>query len=306
MRGFLFISAICLSSVMQAQAPLSWVEVGVFAGVSNYYGDLTQDYVVVKESNPAFGGFIKYNMTYQLGLKLNVNHGQIAADDANSDRADQQLRNLSFTSDVTEVALTLEYSFPGLYPKELRRPFSPYINAGIAGFHFNPRAFYRGEWYELQPIGTEGQGINFFDFREPYSLYELAIPFAIGVKWAFSERWNLGLEYAARWTFTDYLDDVSRTYVDRNLLIEENGIDAYALSNRSGEFLNADNIDFGNNDFRGDPTNNDWYMFFGLTLSRNFIAGTEEGFLSLDKPGLGCFQPKYLKKHTKKNYRSTR
>jgi opacity protein-like surface antigen len=289
-----------------SQAPMSWFEVGVFGGVSNYYGDLTQDYVVVKESEPAFGGFIKYNMSYQLGVKLNVNHGRVTAADANSDRADQLLRNLSFTSEVTEVGLVLEYSFPGLYPKELRRPFSPYVNAGIAGFRFNPQAFYRGEWYDLQPLGTEGQGINEFDFREPYSLYELAIPFAIGVKWAFSERWNLGLEYAARWTFTDYLDDVSRTYVERNLLIEENGIDAYNLSNRSGEFLNADNIPFDNNDFRGDPTNNDWYMFFGITLSRNFIAGAEEGFLSVDKPGLGCFQPKYIKKHKKKNYRSTR
>ena len=127
-----------------------------------------------------------------------------------------------------------------MFPKRVAMPFSPYANVGIAGFHFNPRTFFRGEWYDLQPIGTEGQGINELDFREPYSLYEFAIPFGIGVKWAFSERWNLGLEYAARWTFTDYLDDVSRTYVDRNLLIEENGILAYQLSNRTGEYLLAE------------------------------------------------------------------
>ena len=74
---------------------------------------------------------------------------------------------------------------------------------------------------------------------------------------------------------------MSRTYVDRNLLIEENGILAYQLSNRTGEYLLADNIDFGTNDFRGDPTDKDWYMFVGLTLSRNFIGGTDEGFISL-------------------------
>lgn len=305
-RNLLFALLLTSATSTMAQMPLlSWVEIGVFGGVANYYGDLTQDYVVWDESHPAYGGFIKYNFNYRSGLKLDVIHGTISAADANSDRADQLLRNLSFTSDVTEVALVFEYSFPGMFPKELRMPFSPYANVGIAGFHFNPRTFFRGEWYDLQPIGTEGQGINELDFREPYSLYEFAIPFGIGVKWAFSERWNLGLEYAARWTFTDYLDDVSRTYVDRNLLIEENGILAYQLSNRTGEYLLADNIDFGTNDFRGDPTDKDWYMFVGLTLSRNFISGTDEGFISLDKPGLGCFQPKYVKKHTKKNYRST-
>lgn len=305
MRTVLLAFLIAIGSVIQAQAPIQWIEVGVFGGVANYYGDLTRDYVVIGESHPAYGGFIKWNMNMNLGIKLNLYHGEVSAADANSDRADQKLRNLSFTSPVTELGLTFEYNFPGLYPKELRRPFSPYIYAGIGGFHFNPRAFYKGEWVDLQPIGTEGQGINSFDFREKYDLYALAIPFGIGVKWAFSERWNLGIEYGARFTFTDYLDDVSRTYVSRNLLIEENGILAYNLSNRSGEFLNTEPMDFDENDFRGDPTRTDWYMFLGLTLSRNFIAGTEDGFLTLEKPGLGCFQPKHTRKHTKR-YHTTK
>ncbi|MBC8048464.1 MAG: outer membrane beta-barrel protein [Fimbriimonadaceae bacterium] len=288
-----------------SQRPMQWMEVGVFGGVANYYGDLTQDYVVAGTSKPAFGGFIKYNMGYRMGLKLSLNHGWIAAADSNSTRQNQLLRNLSFESPVTEVALTFEYFFPGFYPKKLHRPLSPYVYTGIAGFHFKPEAFYEGEWYELQPLGTEGQDINELDFREPYSLYDLAIPIGIGVKWAMTERWNLGFEYGARWTFTDYLDDVSRTYADRNTLIEFNGLDAYNLSNRTGEILGGEPIDYSFNDYRGDPTNNDWYMFLGFTLSRNFIPGTEEGFLSLDKPGLGCFQPKKNKKNDK-NYHTTR
>lgn len=88
-------------------------------------------------------------------------------------------------------------------------------------------------------------------------------------------------------------------------MIEENGITAYNLSNRSGEFLKTEPMDFDENDFRGDPTRTDWYMFFGLTLSRNFIAGTDDGFLSLDKPGLGCFQPKQTRKREKR-YHSTK
>lgn len=305
MRTIILAAALFLANLLQAQAPMQWIEVGVFGGVSNYYGDLTRDYVVISESNPAFGGFIKWNMNMNAGIKLNVNQGEVSAADANSNRADQLLRNLSFTSSVTEVGLTFEYNFPGFYPKELRRPLSPYVYGGIGGVHFNPRAFYKGEWYELQPLGTEGQGINEFDFREKYPLYALTIPFGIGLKWAFTERWNLAIEYGARFTFTDYLDDVSRTYVSRNLLIEENGITAYNLSNRSGEYLNTEPMDFNENDFRGDPTRNDWYMFFGLTISRNFIAGTDEGFLTLDKAGLGCFQPKQTRKQNKR-YHTTK
>ncbi|MBC8173324.1 MAG: outer membrane beta-barrel protein [Chitinophagales bacterium] len=305
MRKFTLLVLICCSIPAFAQRPISWVEIGLMAGVSNYYGDLTHDFVVPRTSHPAFGGFIKYNMTYKSGIKLSINHGTISAADSNSNRSNLLLRNLSFSSPVTEVALTFEYAFPGLYPDNLKRPLSPYAYVGLAGFHFNPEAFYEGEWYELQPIGTEGQDINELDFREPYDLYDLAIPFGIGVKWAFTERWNLALEYGARWTFTDYLDDVSRTYVDRNLLIEFNGIDAYNLANRTGEYLGGEPIEYDFNDFRGDPTNNDWYMFLGFTISRNFIGGAEEGFLTLEKPGLGCFQPKKSKKQ-KKNYHTTK
>lgn len=305
MRKTVLILLTVFSVSVYGQRPMSWFEAGVMAGVSNYYGDLTQDYVVPGTSHPAFGGFLKYNMSYTMGIKLDVYHGTISAADSNSNRSNQLLRNLSFSSPVTEVGLTFEYYYPGFYPKKLQRPLSPYVYAGIAGFHFKPEAFYEGEWYDLQSLGTEGQDINSLDFREPYSLYELAIPIGIGVKWAMTERWNLGLEYGARWTFTDYLDDVSRTYVDRNTLIEFNGIDAYNLSNRTGEVLFGEPIDYSLNDFRGDPTNNDWYMFLGITLSRNFISGTEEGFLTLDKPGLGCFQPKKNKKN-KKNYHTTK
>jgi len=42
----------------------------------------------------------------------------------------------------------------------------------------------------------------------------LAIPFGVGVKYAINERINVGFEVLHRFTRTDYLDDVSKTYVD--------------------------------------------------------------------------------------------
>jgi len=279
---------------------MSYFEVGLMGGVANYYGDLTHDYVVAKESNPAYGGFIKYNLDHRMGVKFNVYSGTISAADKNSSRASLNARNLSFTSSVTEVAFTFEYNILGFRPVEFRQRYSPYVYAGLAGFHYNPQAYYEGEWYDLQPLGTEGQGMEIFPYREKYSLYQFAIPMGIGFKYALTERWNLGVEYGARWTFTDYLDDVSKTYVDRNLLIEANGIDAYNLSNRSGEYLLGEPFDYQNNDWRGDPTNTDWYMWLGVTFSRNMIKGIEEGFKTSTKSMLGCPGPRHINKPKKR------
>ena len=42
----------------------------------------------------------------------------------------------------------------------------------------------------------------------------ISIPFGGGVKYAFNDRFNIGFEVLHRFTNTDYLDDVSKTYVD--------------------------------------------------------------------------------------------
>ena len=42
----------------------------------------------------------------------------------------------------------------------------------------------------------------------------ISIPFGGGIKYSFNERINIGFEVLHRFTNTDYLDDVSTTYVD--------------------------------------------------------------------------------------------
>jgi hypothetical protein len=156
--GFIFLSG-------SLSAQMSYFEIGLMGGVANYYGDMTHDYVVLKESHPAYGGFVKYNVDAKKGFKFNVYSGTISAADKNSDRANLNARNLSFTSNVTEVAFTFEYNFLGYRPVEFKQRISPYAYAGLAGFHFNPQAYYEGEWYDLQPLGTEGQGMENFPYQ---------------------------------------------------------------------------------------------------------------------------------------------
>jgi hypothetical protein len=41
----------------------------------------------------------------------------------------------------------------------------------------------------------------------------ICVPFGVGVKYALNDRMNIGAELTYRFTNTDYLDDVSKTYV---------------------------------------------------------------------------------------------
>jgi hypothetical protein len=214
---------------------------------------------------------VKYNANAFIGVKLGMAYGRISGNDENSSRDYANLRNLSFTSDIIEGHLLVEWMILGLQPRMLKKRFSPYIASGVSIYRHNPKAFYQGQWYDLQPLGTEGQGTSAYPEREPYKLRQFAIPIIGGVKFALKERWSLGVEIGFRKTFTDYLDDVSTTYVDKDILIADNGILSYQLSNRTGEFLNGEPLDWDDKIVRGDPSDKDWYIIGGVTVSYNFI-----------------------------------
>jgi hypothetical protein len=99
-------------------------------------------------------------------------------------------------------------------PGEAAYSFTPYITLGVGLFNYDPYAYYRGEKVLLRPLGTEGQGSPLYPDRKQYSSMGISIPFGGGVKYAFNERVNIGFEVLHRFTNTDYLDDVSKTYVD--------------------------------------------------------------------------------------------
>jgi hypothetical protein len=166
----------------------------------------------------------------------------------------------------------------------------------VAIFSFNPKAKYEGPWqtttqgepysgwYELQPLGTEGQGTTEYPDREPYALTQVSLPFGMGIKWNFTQTLSLSLEWGMRKTFTDYIDDVSTTYVDPELLKSENTEIAMFLANRTFE----DVADAYNNQYpvaeakdmegqqRGNSENDDWYSFLGITLSFNIKGPRSE------------------------------
>lgn len=255
-----------------------YTELGLIAGISNYQGDLSP--VSLRTSlgrtHASFGAFGRYNMNNYVSVKLGLTYGRISGSDADNNRA----RNLSFRSDLLDVSVTGEFNILGFQPYALERVFSPYVFAGVGLVHFNPLAQYEGEWVELQPLGTEGQGIT--GNAAKYNLVQIVIPFGGGLKYAINDTWTLGAELGFRKTFTDHLDDVSGAYVDEDILLANNGELSAALANRTGEAVTAGSL-------RGNPDNPDWYIFTGFSVSYNFLDNGLVGTRSRSRKGNGCF-----------------
>ncbi len=176
-----------------------------------------------------------------------------------------------------EFSAQFELNFFQYFTGSKKHRFSPYIFGGVALFNFNPEAYYfnpttlEGKWYDLQPLGTEGQGTVTRSSAKPYSLTQFAIPFGLGVKFSLSKSICLGAEWGLRKTFTDYIDDVSTTYMDHTTLSAEKGQIAAALADRTPELIDPDTnlprIPNEDGMSRGNSETTDWYSFAGLTIT---------------------------------------
>ncbi len=289
MKRLSLLAAILLTAVNLSSG--QHLEAGIFLGTSNYFGDLSNNSgsFYLKESKPAAGLLARYNASDFFAARLTFNYGFISGKDSNV-KSDPYIsdRNLSFRSSIAELSLIGEINFLGYRPYGMYNPFSPYLFAGVAATRFNPKARYLGVWVDLQPLGTEGQGMTKYPDRIHYNRNTVAIPFGVGVKYALNDKLNLGFEIGARRTFTDYLDDVSKTYVPYPELKAVNGDLAAALGNRTGELKGTEPIVVPQDTPRGDTKVADWYFLAGVTLTYNFFDNGLMGSRSRGGKKSGC------------------
>jgi len=143
--------------------------------------------------------------------------------------------------------------------------------AGIGWFNFNPQANYNGLWIDLQPLHTEGEGFKEYPNHTPYRLSQINIPAGAGFKYELSEMFTIRGELIYRFLFTDYLDDVSTTYIDPTLfdkyLSPTEAAFAKILYSRQGEIKPGFVPAVGS--IRGSPKHNDAYFSFNLKIGIN-------------------------------------
>lgn len=225
------------------------------AGLANYQGDLKQNSFSLKQMR--FVGSIgaRYDLSEHLLLRTNLSLGSLRADDSKNKDQFLKERNLSFQTKLFEWELGAQYNFFNLNYKW----WTPYAFAGAAVFHFDPMALNNaGKLVKLQPLSTEGQG--FTAGRKVYKRTQLSIPLGIGAEYLLTEDLRIGLEIGYRKTFTDYIDDVSKRYVDQSALFAAKGQLAVDMAYRgTGSYPIAGTV-------RGSEKNKDAYIFMQVKL----------------------------------------
>ncbi len=238
-------------------------EIGAMAGIANYFGDLNYN-ASFASVRPMGALFYRYNFDTRIALKSSFSYAQLAFDDKLSKNAFNRQRNLHFKTNVLELAAMIELNFLEFNKQKQRNRFSPYFTLGVALFYFNPQAKYKGEWYYLQPMGTEGQNDPSYSGVKKYSLFNFAIPIGGGFKYSINKNWNIGFFGELRVTFTDYIDDVGGVYASPLSLPEGSKGIAYKLADRSGEV--GPSIGSPGKQ-RASSNKADFYMFAGISVS---------------------------------------
>ena len=246
-------------------------EVSLSLGSFFYVGDLTDNLPVFSESQFAWGLAYQHKIKQSFALKLGFHTGKIQAFDSNHGTSSSKfLRNLNFRTQVNEFSLTTNIDILAMIKGKNRdAKICTKIFIGLANFRFDPEALYQDNWYKLNPLGTEGQGLEQYPKREMYSLSQWSIPFGGEIDYKLSENIKLGLCLQLNKTFTDYIDDVSMPLPDNSIILNERGELAAALSDR---YINSEGNAFPQDEGtpRGNADLNDWYGIFKISLGYSF------------------------------------
>lgn len=193
-------------------------EVGFGIGTFNYTGDLVRTYNL-KYSKFAATAFYRSNLSKVVSLRTALTAGQIGATEKSIDAFSAQ-RKASFDLFLMEASMVAEYHFLNWRDTKRFVRFTPYLFGGIALF------------------GISGD----VQKNAEYSNIQAALPFGVGFKYVYNPKWYFALEFGARKTFYDYLDNIS-----------------------AGDPINK-NYQYGN------PNDNDNYYFFGISITRTFYS----------------------------------
>lgn len=262
-------------------------ELSVNGGVSNFLGDLggrnqvgTDYFIYDLEKTlfkPTFSVDYRYYLTRTLNWRTSLTYGQIAGDDALTTEQFRMNRNLRFKSNIWEFSTMFELQF--VKEKDARRHGLKnnlgrnigwkyrtrgfYLFSGVGVTHFEPKASYQGKMYKLRTLHTEGQGLS--GGPAPYKPFTLVIPVGFGFRWVAGYQWAFTIEASHRFTFTDYMDDVSGNYYDAVSIGSAYGPAAAYLSNPTLHSIPLSQLGYDPTHAgyqRGDPSDRDGYLLF--------------------------------------------
>lgn len=269
-----------------------YFEVYAGVGVSSFLGELGGSNGIgtnfakdldIEASRPTFtlGGRVFYHP--RVAQRVSLTYGWLSGDDARTKEVARNNRNLNFRTPVFEVNTVVELyllkesrqksRYRLVSSRQRGNPVSIYLFGGIGGFYFNPKGKnpVTGNWEALQPLRTEGQG--YYASRQPYKRFQLCVPMGLGFTFRLAPAWRLGIDLGLRKTFTDYIDDVSLTYVDPSVFAQNGSPDASLSAIMADKNKGAIPGQTAAGQQRGDPKEKDSYMFLTINLAYKFGTG---------------------------------
>ena len=258
--------------------PITW-ELGFSAGGMNCLTDLGGKKGIggkfIKDINwnaTRLFGSLHVGACFQSMIAANLAFflGQVTANDnilKNDGSASygRLLRNLNFRSDIAEASLLFEFH-PLVITSNYIPKLSPYLLVGIGFFNFSPKTYFNNIWISLADLHTEGQGFSEYKNRKSYKLTQFNMPMGCGLKYEVSAVMTLRFEIVYRRLWTDYLDDVSKTYIDQTLFNHYLPPNKAALARKLADRRLVSDPAYltGEGSKRGNEKDNDAYFSFGF------------------------------------------
>ncbi len=163
---------------------------GLMGGGTYYNGELNPRMVF---TSPGFTGGILFRHNFpnnRVSLRFNANYIKIQGADSLSKNTYQLRRNHSFVREFWDLGMQVEMNFLKFDPEAVKKYyFTPYLSAGLV--------------YMIMP--TEQGYLNF------------GVPIALGMKYAVTPKFVIGLEWSYRWTLQDEMDDLQDDNFQQNL-----------------------------------------------------------------------------------------
>lgn len=245
MRALLLCLGLCFALPVFSQAQRYNWEGGFFIGAANYEGDVVVPQLFKpNESQLAYGLLLRRQLHTNWAVRLNAFTGSISGND------------LNFSDDEWRPLRGFNFTSP-IHEVSLVAEWEPFGHK-----RYNSKDGFKRI---ISPYLFTGVGLALFDpdpdFSQntldflvqgirvdqttDYSTTKLSIPVGAGAKVDLNQRLSLGVEAGFRTAFTDYLDGISQS---------------------------------------ADPSDNDWYIFGGATLTAKF------GIKDSDKDGIADYE----------------
>ncbi|WP_405573599.1 DUF6089 family protein [Winogradskyella sp. Asnod2-B02-A] len=190
-----------LSTFIINKAEAQIYEVGVFAGGSNFIGDVgATDYI--SPNQPAFGAIVKWNRSPRHSFRASVIFTELKGLDVKSDDPRRKERGYEFNTSIIEISAGMEFTFLDFDLHKSGLKGTPYLYSGISLANHDNNYF-----------TSAGQFTS-----ENTRSWAVGIPMALGYKAKISHHFVLGAEIGARYTFSDELDGSVPDSVDLETL----------------------------------------------------------------------------------------